>query len=221
MKKNTANLIMLSTIFGVSLVAANVMAAKLFTLGFSLFGSVVVLTVGAVVYPVTFLVTDIIGEVWGREHANMVVKTGLVVQILATAFLLIGQFLPAIDPEMQSAYMTVLGQNWIFVIASLTGYLVSQNWDVYIFHKIRNAWIKKHESTAHRWIWNLAATLSAQFIDTALFATIAFGIGFGWITGGQIGMLLVMIGAQFVVKVVLSFISTPVFYIFTSLKEVK
>jgi len=54
---------------------------------------------------------------------------------------------PATDAVMDNAYQTLLGQNWIFVIGSLSAYLVSQSWDVAVFHAIRDLYIAKHGST--------------------------------------------------------------------------
>ena len=173
----------LNVIFVVALVISNVVTGKLIYTGISIFkGTVVTLPGAGICYAITFLITDVIGELWGKKQANKTVVLGLIGQIFATTLIVLTQFLPAADSEMQVAYEKVLGQNWIFVIASLAGYICSQLWDVWIFHKIRNRVIAKKGSNRARWIWNNASTMTSQIIDTIVFISIAFGFGFGWFT---------------------------------------
>ena len=81
---------------------------------------------------------------------------------------------------MDNAYQTLLGQNWIFVIGSLSAYLVSQSWDVAVFHAIRDRYIAKHGSTkGGRWLWNNGSTITSQIWDTVIYAVISFGFGTG------------------------------------------
>lgn len=172
-------------------------------------------------YPITFLITDVVGEVWGKNEANHIVRLGLISQIAATIIIIIGKYLPFIDAEMQQAYIKILGQNWIFVIGSLTAYLVSQNLDVHIFHRLRDKYIKKHGSTkGGRWIWNNASTMTSQFVDTLIFITIAFGFGFGWIFNNQITLIGMLIG-QYLIKLIIAALDTPFFYFLTkNIKEI-
>lgn len=216
MKKTQSNLTLLCMVFAVSLVIANVVTGKLIDVPINLFGAHIQLPGAAVCYAITFLMTDVIGEIWGKHEANMCVKFGFVCQILATILIIFTQFLPAVDPDMQSAYNALLGQNWVFVIGSLTGYLASQAWDVYFFHKIRDKITKETGSNRSRWIWNNASTMTSQIIDTVLFIGIAFGLGFGWLFKPEMHMaLLSMFIGQYVIKFVLAAIDTPIFYLLT------
>ena len=138
----------------------------------------------------------------------------------ATVLIILTTYLPAVDPAMQDAYVKLLGQNWVFVIASLTGYLMSQSWDVWVFHKIRSVWMKKHDSNKARWIWNCASTMTSQVIDTVVFIGIAFGIGFGWLFEPAMhGTLVAMIVGQYILKFISSLIDTPFFYLLTRNKD--
>ena len=74
--------------------------------------------------------TDVVGELWGRKEAAQIVKWGFVCQVFACILIGVAQLLPAASGEMQGAYELLLGQNVIFVIASLLAYLTSQSWDV-------------------------------------------------------------------------------------------
>lgn len=222
MKKTEKNLSLLYVLFVTFLVTANAMASKVFNTGLSLPGGIpITLTVGAICYPFTFLITDIIGEVWGKKESQKAVLYGFICQIVSTLFIIIARYLPAVDDGVQGAYVTMLGQNWVFVIASLTAFLISQSWDVFIFHKIRNAYINKHGTTrGGRWIWNNASTMTSQLFDSAIYVAIAFGLGFGWFFNKDMhGTLIAMIIGQYVVKVVIAALDTPFFYLFTNKKK--
>lgn len=217
MKKTDKNLYILYMVFAVMLITANCVASKIFTTGISLFGAPVTLTSGALAYPFTFLCTDIIGEIWGKEKANIAVKGGFICQLFSTALIILVRYFPATDAAMQEAYVTLLGQNWVFVVASLVAYVCSQTIDVNLFHAIRGWYIKKHGSTkGGKWIWNNVGTMTSQLVDSVVYVFIAFGFGFGWLF--QDGMRIVlfnMILGQWLFKVVLAALDTPLFYLFT------
>ena len=217
MKKTNSNLIGINMMFVVSLVISNVVTAKLFATGLTLFGSSLALPGAAVCYAITFLATDVIGEIWGKQEANRTVRWGFAGQLLATALIIMTQHLPAADPEAQAAYDRLLGQNWIFCIGSMVAYFASQSWDVFFFHKIRDRFIRKHGSTAGgRWIWNNASTMTSQIIDTVLFIGIAFGLGFGWLFDRSMwGSLAAMMVGQYGLKFILAALDTPLFYLLT------
>lgn len=217
MKKTVSNLIGINMVFVVALVISNVVTAKLFATGITLFGNALTLPGAALCYAITFLATDVIGEIWGKKEANRTVRWGFVGQMVATALIVLTQYLPAADPEAQTAYEKLLGQNWIFVIGSMVAYFTSQSWDVYFFHKIRDRYIEKHGSTEKgRWIWNNASTMTSQIIDTVLFIGISFGVGFGWLFNRAMwGTLGCMMLGQYGLKFILAALDTPFFYLLT------
>lgn len=221
MKKTNSNLIGINMVFVVALVISNVVTAKLFATGINLFGTALTLPGAALCYAITFLATDVIGEIWGKKEANRTVRWGFVGQVLATLLIILTQYLPAADPEAQTAYERLLGQNWIFVIGSMVAYFASQSWDVFFFHKIRDKFIAKHGSTdGGRWIWNNASTMTSQIIDTVLFIGISFGIGFGWFFDRAMWpSLFAMMLGQYALKFILAALDTPFFYLLTRRKE--
>ena len=221
MKKTNSNLIGINMVFVVALVISNVVTAKLFATGINLFGTALTLPGAALCYAITFLATDVIGEIWGKKEANRTVRWGFVGQVLATLLIILTQYLPAADPEAQTAYERLLGQNWIFVIGSMVAYFASQSWDVFFFHKIRDKFIAKHGSTdGGRWIWNNASTMTSQIIDTVLFIGISFGIGFGWFFDKAMWpSLFAMMLGQYALKFILAALDTPFFYLLTRRKE--
>lgn len=215
MKKNNWNLMLLSMIFAVSLVISNVVTAKTIETGVKLIGGMTISIPGAALcYAITFLMTDVIGEIWGKKEANKVVLFGFICQTIATLLIIFTQCLPATNPDMQNAYNMLLGQNVVFVVGSLVAYFISQTWDVYVFHKIRNKYIEKHGNTKNKWIWNNASTMTSQILDTVVFIGISFGIGFGWLWNNPIGLLNMFVG-QYIVKFILALLDTPIFYLLT------
>ena len=203
MRKTEKNLMLVNAIFLTSLLVANVVSSKIV--------SFLGLTVPAaiVAYPLTFLMTDVIGEIWGKEEANKTVKLGFICQMISLV-LIGGAILLPVAPfaDNQAQFTSILGSSFRVVFASMVGYLVSQSWDVWIFHKVRDAYIKKHGSTkGGRWIWNNASTMTSQIIDTAIFITIAFI--------GVVPNIWTMILSQYLVKFVYALLDTPFFYLLT------
>ena len=216
MKKTNTNLMLCAMVFAVALVISNVITAKTIQTGIPLFGSTILVPSAVICYCVTFLMTDVVGEIWGKKEAQTVVFGGFGCQILATVLIIIGQVLPAADLAMQASYEMLLGQNAVFVIASMTAYLLSQSWDVFIFHRIRNRVLSQGGSARSRWIWNNLSTMTSQVIDTVIFIGIAFGIGFGWLfDSAMLPQLGAMIVGQYLCKFVLAALDTPIFYLLT------
>lgn len=214
MRKTQESLTILTIIFIVCLVISNAITGKVIDTGFTLFGEPLTIAGAIICYPICYLITDIVGEIWGKKEANKIVKYGFIGQVLATLIILITTYTPYIDPTMQYAYEKLLGLNWVFVVGSLSAYLVSQYLDVHIFHKLKERYAE------HKWIRNNASTMLSQFVDTAVFITIAFGFGFGWLFDNQIALVNMLIG-QYLVKLLCAVVDTPFFYFFTRDREGK
>lgn len=213
MKATKSNLIMLNMIFVVSIVIANVVGCKIIDTGITLFGLNLALSGGAITYAFTFLCTDIIGEVWGKQEARATVFKGFIGQIFAIALIVLTQYTPTADAEMQAAYVKLLGQAPMFTLGSICAYWASQSWDVFIFHKLRD---KFNARPGLRWIWNNLSTGTSQIIDTCIYAVVSFGLGLGmlWQPGG-LKTLFGLIAGQYLLKLCLAILDTPFFYLFT------
>lgn len=197
MKKNNANLMLLNGIFITSLIIANIVASKVVTI-LSL-----VLPAAVVAYPLTFLMTDVIGEIWGKEEANRTVRNGFICQAISLILIAFAILLPVAPfADNQAEFETILGQSFRVVFASMVGYLVAQCNDVFIFHKLKEKYNGKH-----KWLRNNASTLLSQLLDTAIFITIAFI--------GTVPNIMTMIFSQYIVKAVYALIDTPFFYLLT------
>lgn len=203
MKKNEKNLMLLNCLFVVSLIIANVVASKIV----SFWGLVVPAAI--VAYPVTFLITDVIGEIWGKEEANRTVKIGFICQIFSLILIALAIMLPVAPfADNQVEFKSILGQSFRCVTASLVAYLCSQSWDVFVFHKLKNI-----NGEKYKWLRNNLSTMTSQIIDTAIFITIAFI--------GSVPNIFTMIISQYVIKVVYALLDTPFFYILTRKRKEK
>lgn len=201
----------LAMAFITTLVVANIIAIKLFSFSVPiipddwLIDNVWVLPVSAFTYPLTFLITDTIAELYGRRATTRIVWMGFGCSILMLIMIYIGKILPGADFWIadggQDSYDFILGSVPRIVAASMIAYLVSQNFDVFAFH----FW-KERTDGRHLWFRNNASTMMSQGIDTALFITIAFA---GTVPGSVLATMLV---GQYLVKVCLAALDTPVVY---------
>lgn len=210
MKKTETNFMILTTLFVISIVIANVVGARVITTGISVGNILISTSGGAITYAVTFLCTDVISELWGKEKARSIIKYGFIGQIFATICIILTGLFPAVDMGMDEAYKTLLGQNYMFVLGSLSAYYASQSWDVFIFHKI------KQKSVKYKWIRNNVSTMTSQMIDTVVYASISFGLGMRWFfTDGMMPAFIGLVIGQYLLKAFLAAIDTPVFYFLT------
>ena len=197
MKKTQQNLMLLNGIFLATLIIANIVSAKIV----SFWG--LVIPAAIVGYPITFLMTDVIGEIWGKKEASRTVKLGLICQLLSLALIGLAIALPVAPfADNQAEFQSIMGQSFRVVTASLIAYLISQINDVFIFHKL-----KEKTNGKHKWLRNNLSTMGSQLIDTAIFITIAFI--------GTVPNILTMIVSQYLVKFVYAILDTPFFYLLT------
>lgn len=186
----------LAMVFTTLLLVANIIAVKLIGVN----GWVV--PVAVIAYPLTFLVTDTIAELYGRRIATRVVWLGFAVNVLMVALIYLGKIIPpASFWEGQDAYNTMLGSVPRIVLASMLAYLASQHHDVFAF----NFW-RRLTNGRFLWLRNNASTMVSQGIDTVLFITVAFA---GTI---PLQVLFNMIIGQYVIKLVIAILDTPLCY---------
>ena len=197
MKKTEQNLQILIGIFVVSLIVANIISAKIV----SFCG--LVIPAAIVAYPLTFLITDIIGEIWGKDMANRTVKIGFICQLVSLVLIGLSILLPVAPfADNQEQFVGIMKSSFRVVAASLVAYLVSQSWDVWLFHKL-----KEKCNGKYKWLRNNASTLTSQMIDTAIFITIAFL--------GVVPNIWVMILSQYLIKAFYALLDTIPFYLLT------
>ena len=189
-------LILLVAIFSGGLVIASVLANKIVMVWrFAV-------PAGVLAYSITFPVTDVVGEIWGRRLANWVVLCGFLSLLAVMGLIQLALVWPAAPFwQNENAFASVLGMTRRIIIASFTAYLISQWHDVWAFHFWKNR-------TRGRWLWlrNNLSTAISQLLDSIIFITVAF---YGTMPPNQ---LIHIIGGQYFVKVFIAAVDTPVVY---------
>jgi len=202
--------IILSSVFIASLVSCNLIFQKFFTIeiwvpfigNYSFEQSV-----GLLPYPITFLVTDIISEIYGQKRANQVVMSGLIASIFMLLIVTVADLVQATtwSPVSNEIFNNVFGLSAAAVFASMLAYLFAQFVDVRLFH----FW-KKLTKGKHLWLRNNASTIFSQFIDT--FSVLFLLCYFGAIEWNKFWILF---ANGFLFKVFFAAFDTPIFYFFS------
>ncbi|GGK59986.1 MULTISPECIES: queuosine precursor transporter [Haloarcula] len=201
----------LVALFVTALVTSQVTASKLlaFSLPFSLplAGSTLVLPGAALAYALTFFASDCYAELYGRRAATVVVNVGFVMNFILLALIwstILAPGLPqANQPVDLAAFQNVLGASTAIVVASLSAYVVSQNWDVFVFH-----WLRDRTDGEKLWLRNIGSTATSQLIDTIIFV----GVGFVLFQGVPPAEALVLIVGQYLLKLAIAVVDTPFVY---------
>ena len=194
--------LILTGIFIASLVASNLIFQKFFTWNF--LGMNFELSVGIIAYPVTFLVTDLISELYGQKRANQVVVSGFFASVFTTLLVLISVNASAVQwsPIDSVTFSKVFGLTGPAFFASMVAYLTAQLIDVRIFH----FW-KRLTKGKHLWLRNNASTMFSQLVDTSVILIILCSAG---VIEWERFYGLWMMGWIF--KVLVALIDTPIIY---------
>jgi uncharacterized integral membrane protein (TIGR00697 family) len=185
-----------TALFVTCLLTANVIAAKLIVVGG------VVLTAGIVIFPVSYVVADVLTEVWGYAAARRVIWLGFACNALMVLAIWIGGELPAAPFwSGQAAYQEILGQAPRILLASFAAYLVGEFANAFVLAKLKIA-------TAGRWLWlrTIGSTVVGQGLDSLVFVTLAFA---GTVPLAALAGIVV---AQWAVKVAYEAAATPLTY---------
>ena len=168
-----------AAVFLTALVVAEATAGKLFTafrLPFELhiFGEsfdAVVMTAGVIAFPVTFIVTDLLNEYYGKAGIRFVTYVGMVMIIFEFILLQAAMAVPAaaFSPVPQEAFDVVFGASGWIILGSLVAYLVGQLADITLFH-----WLRRLTHGRYLWLRATGSTFGSQFLDTFLVLFVAF-----------------------------------------------
>ncbi len=186
-------------------------------LSFSLFGEsglALSLTCGVLLWPLEFVMTDIVNEYYGPKAVRRI--SWIAVGLISYAFLMfyMAMHVPPAGfwygtgvqdgvPDMSKAFNSIFGQGMWIIFGSLTAFLVSQIVDVTVFHKVKKA-------TGDKKIWLRAtgSTLVSQLVDSFIVLFIAFKIGKGWSMQKVLAIGMVNYAYKFTVAIIL----TPLIY---------
>ena len=196
-------------IFITMIVLTNIIGVKLFEI------NSVTLTTGIITYPLTFLITDIVCEVFGRKRASLMVVLGFFASILSLVFINLAVMLPGSEvwinnslgynsiKDMQNAYESVFTLPGFLISASMLAYLVAQLIDVRIFH-----YLKKVTNEKKLWLRNNLSTMFSQLIDTIIVNSIFlyFGLNLDW------DIIIKIIIASYLFKIIIALLDTPLVY---------
>ncbi len=204
----------LGALFITSLVVSNLIFQKFFYWNpfgdVTVFGSsLFVVSVGILPYPLTFLITDLISEIFGRKKANQIVTAGIFASVFSMGIILLADFVRAIPSSRidDETFTKVFALSPVAVLASMIAYLFAQYVDISIYH----FW-KKLTKGKHLWLRNNFSTFLSQFIDSfTVIALLCLFKVFPW------SMFLGLVVSAFLFKVLIAFLDTPFLYLFVYL----
>ncbi len=194
--------LLLGALFITALVVCNLIANKFVSvdLGFYIF----TISAGVLPYPITFLITDILSEIYGQKKTNQVVISGFAALLFTMFILWVGGQFNAIDtsPVSDGVYKSAFGNSTRVIFASMAAYLVAQLVDVRLFH----FW-KRLTNGRMLWLRNNASTILSQLVDTTLVVVVLFYGKESWETMGS------YIQDGWFFKALVALIDTPVIYL--------
>lgn len=195
--------LVLASIFIAALVTCNLIFQKFFT--WTPFGLYTFeISVGILPYPITFLVTDIVSELYGQRRANQIVFAGFIASIFIMGAILLAIAVPqtAWSPIDDATFKRVFGLYGPAIFASMCAYLLAQHIDIRIFH----FW-KRVTKGKHLWLRNNGSTIVSQFVDTVSVLLLLCLTGvLGW------ERFWPLLGNGFLFKVLMALADTPFFY---------
>ena len=200
--------LVLAGVFLASMTILNVIGVtRILDLSFSVFGFRVPMQVpiGVLPYPITFLCTDLVSELFGRRRANRLVWVGLLCNAWLFLILWVGGAVPGLGGE-EAPFFAVQKAALGSVVGSMAAYLLAQLCDVHLFH-----WLKRLTGGRHLWLRNNGSTLVSQAVDTFVVLSIAhFYAGVLPLTEGEPvwPQLLTMMAAVYVFKLVFAVLDT-------------
>lgn len=185
---------------------ANLQGGKVSDL--DLFGQTFTVSMGAIMYSGIYFATDLISEKYGRKEANKAVILGAIANIVIMFTLMLSTYylpseIAASSISVHSAISTLALYSPIFVIGSITAYLISQTFDVWIFHKI-----KKMTNGKYLWLRNNVSTLSSQALDTLIYSLV-------WVLAGELSFATALSIAltKYIFKFIIAIIDTIFIYL--------
>ena len=173
------------------------------------------LTAGVLLWPVVFVMTDIINEYFGRRGVRFLSFTAAI--LISYAFVMIffamdltpaefwiERVSPSGTVNMDLAFNIIFGQGLWIIVGSLTAFLIGQLVDVTVFHYLRT-----FTGSSKIWLRATGSTLVSQFIDSFVVLFIAFYIGAGW----ELSLVLAIGIVNYIYKFLIAIILTPLLYI--------
>jgi uncharacterized integral membrane protein (TIGR00697 family) len=162
-------------------------------------------TLGVIFYSSIFFATDVLSELYGRAEANKAVRMGFAVSVIVLLMLSLAMLYQPSDRQfahdIHNAFGTILNFTPRFILGSLFAYYLSQSFDVWAFHRIK-------QITGEKWLWlrNNLSTMSSQIVDTVIFSLVV------WWGTVDLATALKLGAAKYLFKVVIAVIDTAFLY---------
>lgn len=193
--------IFLTTLFCLVLVLSNLIASKLFKMPFTTNQA---LPAGALIYPLTFWILDLVTEIYGILHARFTIYLGFFICFVAYFVMQLALFLPPDESwPWQIAYENIFNVSGMALIASVCAYIIGQHADVVLY-----SWIRGHTGTQHLWLRSSASNLIAQMFDTAIYNVILFY----WGLQLDLSVVITISLACYAYKALFAVLNLPFFY---------
>ena len=163
------------------------------------------ISVGIIPFPVTFLLTDVVNDFYGRRGARFLTMLGFFMALLAWVLLQVTTVMPADASTYftQAEYAKVFGGSAALFVASMIAYLIGQFLDIRVFH----FW-KGLTRSRHLWLRSTGSTIFSQAVDT-----VTINVIFGRVTAGWAwGFIGAKIGREYVIKFAVALLLTPAIY---------
>ena len=189
--------VVVAALFVTCLITANILIAKQISIGG------VILPAAVVIFPISYIIGDVLTEVYGYRQARRVIWLGFACNLLAVLAIWIGKILPPAPVfQAQSAYESILGSTPRFLLASFLAYLAGEFTNSFVLAKMKIM-------TKGRWLWTrtIGSTLVGQGVDTVVVLTIAF------VGVLPLSVLGIMIVSHWLVKSAYETIATPLTYV--------
>ena len=181
-------------------IISNLITVKLFR---SPFSSDLALPAGIITYPLTFILNDLVTEIFGQTKAKIMVFLGFGMNLLMTLFIQLALWLPSHEATNQSVFEAAFGINSTVVLGSMTAYVISQLIDIKIY-----AGLKALTNGNHLWLRNNVSTLVSQMVDSFIVELIIFY----WGLGLEFSIVLQIMTVSYLYKAFFSIANTPIFY---------
>jgi uncharacterized integral membrane protein (TIGR00697 family) len=201
--------LLLGALFITSLVVSNLIFQKFFywyPFNLEIFGTKLFeISVGILPYPITFLITDLISEIYGKKRANQIVVAGIFASFFSMLIVYVANAVPATSwsPVGDEMFAPVFGNTAVAVFASMMAYLLAQFFDIHIYH----FW-KQRTKGKHLWLRNNFSTFLSQFVDT--FTILILLCFFNIIDWSRFEGLLI---AGVLFKIMIAALDTPFLYL--------
>lgn len=208
--------VILSGLFIAFLLLAELTASKLFQIDVSNWPifpwmgiNTFTMTLGVIPFPLTFILTDLLNEYFGRRGVRFTTLVGMVALVFTYVLILIDLRIPAMEgsPVSDAAFQSVFANSGAIIFASMIAYLVGQLIDIQVFHFLR-----KKTKNRHIWLRATGSTVVSQLIDSFIVIYLAFGSGFGSVTF-PLEKVISIASTNFVYKLLVAIAITPLIYL--------